>query len=184
MSETIYTPAQLSERLGITPSMVRRYGLAYETVMGEALPRDKKSHARLYDDQARSILEQARGVVRENPNLSAEDAIRACLGIVTAPVPPTMPAVAVGEVLELLRAQGRVLERVEARMEALEAENRFMREQLAALPEPRGEALAEPADHDLVADLKRRNAYLEGELKRRDAEAAPRRSWWPWGRKG
>jgi hypothetical protein len=169
MAEVLYTPAQVAARLGLTAGMVRRYGLAFEAVTGEGLPRDKKSRARLYDDQALGILEQARGLVKENPNLSTEDAVRACLGIMTTPTAPVMPSVAVGEVLELLRAQGEALR-------VLHAEVQGLKEQLALPSSPHD-------DGELVSDLKRRNAYLEGELKRRDAEAErPRQSWWPWGK--
>jgi hypothetical protein len=164
MAEALYTPAQVAGRLGLTAGMVRRYGLAYEAVTGEGLPRDRKSRARLYDEQALGILEQARGIVKENPNLSAADAVRACLGIMTAPTAPVMPSVGVGEVLELLRAQG-------AELRALRAEVRGLKEQPALPSSPR-------SDGDLLVDLERRNRYLEGELRRRDEQPAPRRAWW------
>jgi hypothetical protein len=168
MAEALYTPAQVADRLGLTAGMVRRYGLAYEAVTGEGLPRDKKNRARLYDEQALGILEQARGIVKENPNLSAEDAVRACLGIMTTPTAPVMPSVAMSEVLGLLRAQGEGLR-------ALRAEVQGLKEQLALPSSPR-------SDGEFLGDLERRNAYLEGELRRRDEQPQARRTWWKmWG---
>ncbi len=176
MSELLYTPAQVSERLGLTAGMVRRYGIAYEAVTGEELPRDKKSRARLYDEQALGILEQARAVVKENPNLSAEDAVRACLGLVTAPTVPTMPALAVGEVLSLLRAQSEAIH-------ALRGEVQELRAQLA-LPAPQETSQADYVARleQLYAEADKRAQYAVEELKRRD-KAPPRRGWWPWGKR-
>ncbi len=152
--------------------------MAYESVTGEPLARDPKTNARLASDVVLQVLEQTRAVVKENPAVSVEDAIRATLGLTTAATAPSVPtAVVTEEMLELLRTLTSTVQRQTEVIEALQAEQAVMREQLLALPQPQQ---AEPADHDLVADLERRNAYLAGELKRRDAEPAPRQSWWPW----
>lgn len=155
--------------------------MAYESVTGEPLARDPKTNARLASDVVLQVLEQTRAVVKENPAVSVEDAIRATLGLTTAATAPSVPnAVVTEEMLELLQTLTSTVQRQTEVIEALQAEQAAMREQLQALPQPQEAQQAEPADHDLVADLERRNAYLAGELKRRDAEPAPRQSWWPW----
>jgi hypothetical protein len=131
------TPTQVGEYLGLRGGMVRRYLMAWESITGEPLPRDPKTNARLASDEALRALEQARAVVKENPAVSVEDALRACLGLHTAPTAPAIPnAVVTEDMLRLLqdltetvREQTRVIQGLESKVEGLER-------QLQALPAP------------------------------------------------
>jgi hypothetical protein len=71
---------------------------------------------------------------------------------------------------------------------ALRATVEAQGEQVKALGAPKDEQPAPQErgrgalDSGRLADLERRNRYLEGELKRRDEQPAPRRAWWRvWG---
>jgi hypothetical protein len=163
--------------------MVRRYHTALEAVTGEALPRDPSHNGRLVNDEQLAILERARAIVRENPSTSAEDAIRATLGLVTV---ATAPAVPNSEVLALLLAeiQGvrQALEAQNERMVALEA-SIVSREALPA-PQEAGQEDYVARLEQLHAEADKRAQYAMEELRRRDETVQPkRRGWWPWGGK-
>jgi hypothetical protein len=179
VGKVVYTAAQVAAHLDLTGSMVRRYGLAYEAVTGEDLPRDPKSHGRLYSEEVLGILEQARGIVRANNNVSAEDAIRMVLNLTTVSTAPAIPnGVITQELLDLIREQTREIkamrQETSERLQALERENATLREQMKALT-PGGQSL----DLERLTLLERRNHYLFQELQRRDKLAERhQRAWW------
>jgi uncharacterized coiled-coil DUF342 family protein len=74
---------------------------------------------------------------------------------------------------------------VEEKLEALAEMVSQLHEDNVALRQELSEMKrALPAPQEDAEALKRRNAYLEGELKRRDEQPAPRQPWWKvWGRK-
>jgi hypothetical protein len=174
-SEMLYTPAQVGQRLGLKSGMVRRYHGAYEAVTGEALPRDPNTNGRLVNDQQLAILERARAIVRENPSMSTEDAVRVVLGIATVATAPALPN---AELLEALLNEMRSFrQEADERLKALEADSKALLVN-AALSGPEREW----ADSEYVSDLEKRNAYLLGELRRRDEQPQARRPWWKvWG---
>jgi hypothetical protein len=152
-AERTYKASQLSLHLGVKSGMVRRYHLAYERVTGETLPRDPNNNGRLVNDQQLQVLTRARELVKANPMLSVEDAIKSVLGLATVPTAPVSPQ---SEVLEAIARELRALrERDKHReklLQALEAENLALKDQLKALPPTHP-----PSD-----------------------AAPPKRSWWRW----
>ncbi len=134
-AERLYSPSQVADRLHLKAGMVRRYHLAYETVTGEELPRDPNHNGRLVSDEALSVLERARAIVRENPALSVEDAIRAVLGIATVPTSPAVPSNEVLQELlgEVVTMRG-ALQDLLIEVKELREEIRQLRE---ALPAPK-----------------------------------------------
>lgn len=97
-------------------------------------------------------------------------------GLVTTPTVPTMPALVVGEVLSLLRAQSEEIHTLRGEVQELRAQ--------LALPAPQETSQAEYVARleQLYAEADKRAQYAVDELKRRD-EAPPRRGWWPWGKR-
>jgi hypothetical protein len=63
------------------------------------------------------------------------------------------------------------LKAIREELAALREDNAVLRSKVEALPAPQ-------VDNDLLADLERRNRYLEGELRRRDEKPQARRPWW------
>jgi hypothetical protein len=96
-----------------------------------------------------------------------------------APLPAQeAPQEALGVLMDELRA-------IRQELVALREDNATMREQLAALPAPveNDQAAYIARLEQLHAEAEKRGKLAMDELKRRDAEPQPRRSWWPWGRK-
>jgi hypothetical protein len=171
-SEIEYSPAQVGQRLGVKPGMARRYHLAYETVTGEELRRDARTNGRMVSDGELAVLERARSMVRANPSLSVEDAIRTVLGVVTAPTEPVLP-------------QEELLRRLVEEMQAIRQDMRQDRERMAVLEQENAalRALSLTSETDVkLEDLRKMNAHLLAELERRrlEAEKPKRRAWWKW----
>jgi ElaB/YqjD/DUF883 family membrane-anchored ribosome-binding protein len=171
--EAVYTPTQVSDRIGLKAGMTRRYSIAYEAVTGEDLPRDSKG-GRLYTEQVVAILEAARRLVRQTPSLSAEDAIRSVLGLATAPTLPAMP-----------QEEGITREQAERLIEAIKAlheDSRVVRNEIKELKEQVNKALPSNGSpgSDEIEGLRKRIKYLQGELERREMKAheVRRRPWW------
>jgi hypothetical protein len=178
--ELVLTPAQVGERLGIGSPMVRRYGIAYESVTGEGLAPEPNA-GRLYPERVVRVLEQARDLVKDTPGLAVDDAIRSVLGLVATPTAPTRACDSSGVTPEHL-------ELIVAELRALRDEVRELRQEnhsLHALVESQGEQMkaltpsndTQPSDkaayvaemEQVHADYERRLKYLQGELERRDS---------------
>ncbi len=141
--------------LRISPATLRRMALFYEAAF---IPLPSGKGGRIYPDEVLKQFQAAKQLVDERRAGSLENAflILAKTGVDADEVLAvhTSPHEALGALRQELRAV-------------------IKQEVTAALQEHH-------ARRD--AELERRNAYLEAELKRRD-EAPPRRGWWPWGRK-
>lgn len=179
----IFTTSQLAQKLGVGPSMARRYGLAFEETTGQSLPQ-APGKGRLYPEDVTKVLLEARERLLSHPEDTVEGALRVVLDL-EEPTSERIPR-ASQNVEPRLTTQHleEALTPILEELKALRRDNQEFREEiqsLKALPRPQEEELDDP--NPRLTLLERRNAYLEGELKRRDAESALRKSWWPWGRK-
>ncbi len=147
------TPSEVMIMLGVSDATLRRMARAYERVHGR-MPTDARQ-ARIYTDEIMNVLEDARQRVADGKAASFERAVES---IAAGDTGDNLAVSAPPQALEALRAELRAV---------------IKQEVTAALQEHHGTRIAE---------LERRNAYLEAKLKRRD-EAAPRRGWWPWGKR-
>ncbi len=121
---TVYTARQVSEALGVSTAMVRKYAAAYEAITGAPI----KQHARdgrLYTRDQLDALVNAKGFVESNAGMSVDTALRIALGRAEAAFkepqaqPMSIDTAAFAEaVLAELRglrlANERLLERLEA----------------------------------------------------------------------
>jgi hypothetical protein len=76
---TIYNARQVSEALGVSTAMVRKYAAAYEAITGAPI----KQHARdgrLYTRDQLDALINAKGFVESNAGMSVDTALRIALG--------------------------------------------------------------------------------------------------------
>jgi DNA-binding transcriptional MerR regulator len=163
----VYTPAQAAEILKVASATLRRMARSYERSY-EQLPRNERGD-RLWPADAIDRLQAAKAL-RERGHASSLEA-----GLEMLATGGEEP----GEVLEWATAPKPwevVVVQLQALREAmgrLEVENRIIKDQLRALP---------GAQEDVEA-LKKRNAYLEGELRRRDEQPQTGRPWWRvWGK--
>ncbi len=122
--DTVYTARQVSEALGVSTAMVRKYAATFEAITGEPI----KQHARdgrLYTRDQLDALVAAKGFVDGNAGMSIDTALRVALGRAESAVkePRAQPtdidtaafAKAILAELRLLRlANERILERLEA----------------------------------------------------------------------
>ncbi len=155
---------EVAKRLGITPAGLRRLADIYGEVY-EPLQRDTHyNNRRLWTLEAVERLEAARALVQADRARS----IKAALLLLQSGSEPLQEALALPS--KEVSKDPLLLEVLE-HVRRLEVCLEDMQKQLQALPAPQ---------EDIEA-LKRRNAYLEAELKRRD-EVVQRRGWWPWGR--
>ncbi len=141
--------------LRISPATLRRMALFYEAAF---VPLPSGKGGRIYPDEVLKQFQAAKQLVDERRAGSLENAflILAKTGVDADEVLAvhTSPHEALGALRQELRLV-------------------IKQEVTAALQEHHGARIAE---------LEERNAYLEGELKRRD-EAASRRGWWLWGKR-
>lgn len=146
----IYTPRQAAEVLGVSASGLRRLASIYTKLYGK-LPRDPERSGptapRVWPAEAVARLQKARQLVTTGRQQSIADALRVVdategegeLEAIPAPS-SNRPS---GEVEQLLRAILETQQRTLAKMEALEAENRELRAQVAALPGPTEDRILE-----------------------------------------
>lgn len=145
------TSGEVTERLGIKASMLRRYAAALEVVTGISLQVDP-ARGRLYPPEAVALLEAARAHLMAHPGGSVEGALRAVTGESAGGV--ALPArVPVTITPDDLRA---ALAGVLAPMLGVLEEQR---EQAAALGGEVGELRAEVAS--LTAELQAARAAVE-----------------------
>jgi len=77
--DTVYTARQVSEALGVSTAMVRKYASTFEAITGEPI----KQHARdgrLYTRDQLDALIAAKGFVDTNAGMSVDTALRIALG--------------------------------------------------------------------------------------------------------
>ena len=186
----VFTTSQLSDRLGLGTSMARRYGLAYEEVTGQPIPQ-APGRGRLYSEDAVSTLEKARDYLLTHPGETVEGALRAVLGLEVEPQEvesePTEQAAPRLTVEAFRRELEQALKPVLAELQTLREENEELREAvqgLRALPGPSEASEGAVSDPETLAELeeqRRLNAYLKGEIVRRDLEAERvNKPWWKW----
>ncbi len=126
-------------------------------------------------------LEAARVLVSQGRCKTVKDAFQLLeLGIEidTMPTPQGPPQEALGVLMGELRA-------IRQELVALREDNATLREHLQALPAPRENSQAEYVARleQLYAEADKRAQYAMEELRRRDAQAVPRRPWWRmWGK--
>jgi hypothetical protein len=171
------TPGLAADKLSASPSGLRRLAKIYEEVHGE-LPRDGTG-GRFWTDEAIERLEAAKALVESSRYRSIKAALEALQEGVEAPSEALAKDEPQPDMMRLLLDELRALRMSN---ETLHQELAGMNERMRALEAPTANPGANPSDEPLVSDLERRNAYLEGELKRRDEQPAPRRAWWRvWG---
>jgi hypothetical protein len=147
--EQAYTPAQVGERLQLKAGMVRRYGIAYEAVTGEQLSPEPNA-PRVYPEHVVRVLEQTREIVKDNPGLSAEQAIREVLEVPTVATAPSRPSPAMTQ--EQAAAIIKALQALREEVAQLREENRALENKLdRALPAPP----ETPKRHGLLGWLRR-----------------------------
>ncbi len=171
----IYTPGEAADTLGVTTQSLRRYAQDYAGVFDEV---PQHAGQRVFDDLIVERLTAAQALQQGNKAPS----IRAALELVR-----DGSASGVLERLEQPSFEEAVLDRLERltqAVERLQEENRVLHGALQAL-EPSTDK-AESSDDDQktakLGEALRMNAYLKGELERRDAEAmkVKRPWWWRW----
>jgi phage-related protein len=149
--------------------MVRRYHLAYESVTGEKLSRDPATNGRLVTAMQLATLEQARNIVKEtNGVVSAEDAVRQVLGVITTGTNPVMPQA------EIMQAMVDELRRINTRLELIETENKILTSTVGQLQKQ----LEAPKDNDELDTrvLKLVNESLRQQNAKLEVEAS--KKWW------
>jgi DNA-binding transcriptional MerR regulator len=82
-SVRIYSSSEVAGRLGVSTSLLRRYGLAWERVQGESLPQ-LPGLGRLYPEDVLETLLEAHAWTELRPEAGVEEALRAVLGVSTA----------------------------------------------------------------------------------------------------
>jgi hypothetical protein len=139
----VYPSREVQERLGVSPSGLRRLAAIYERTVSP-LPRDERG--RVWPKAALETLHAAREAVQKQRAVSIEAALRG-QEIEGAPHPlptPREPSEtnpdAGAAILEELRALRKLMEEQNARLSAIEDENRELRLRLEA---PKAAAVAE-----------------------------------------
>jgi hypothetical protein len=162
----VYHSREVQERLGVSPSGLRRLAAIYERTV-RPLPRDERG--RVWPEDAIEVLQDAREAVQKQRAVSIEAALRGQeIEGVPDPLPtPREPSEtnldAGAAILEELRALRGLLEEQNARLSAIEEENRELRLRLEA---PKAAAEAEEI------------ATTEEEV----GEEPPEPDWGPWRR--
>jgi len=141
----VLTPQQAAETLGVSASGLRRLAGIYAELYGE-LPRDPdrtgRTSPRVWPVDAVVRLRRARELVTTGKQRSIADALKVVEATgreIDIPASHGGPSDAPrDQVLKLLRAVLEAQKETSARLEALEAENRELRHQLAAPPAPEG----------------------------------------------
>ncbi len=171
----IYTPGEAADALGVTTQSLRRYAQYYAEVFAEV---PQHAGQRVFTGEIVERLAAAQVLQQGNKAPS----IKAALELVRYG-----DASEVLERLEQPSFEEAVLDRLERltkAVEGLQEHNRVLQEQLRALEAPAQEKEATDSDPETLAELeeqRRLNAYLKGEIVRRDLEAeAVKRPWWKW----
>ncbi len=160
---TVLTPGQAAEEMGVSDVTLRRYARAYERVFDDLKP-DKGG--RLFSGQVLDRLTAAKAMQESGQAVSLEQALLMLREGVEAPTPARVEA-GVQDLSEDARGSLATLLRDELRT--------IIREELAEARRLEGPTAE-------VEELRRMNAYLKGELERRDEEKAAEvgRPWWKW----
>jgi DNA-binding transcriptional MerR regulator len=157
----LYEAGVAAERLGVSPSGLRRYAALYEQVHGE-LPRKHKTQNRLYPGEALERLAAAKQLVEAERYKSILEALEALEQGVRPDLPVVEVQVGGGMTGDVARALLEELRAVRAELGALREDNQEMRaelQKLAALP---------PADKAVGAEaglLTRLAARVEGWMR-------------------
>jgi hypothetical protein len=139
----VFPSHEVRDRLGVSPSGLRRLAAIYERAVGP-LPRDERG--RVWPEDALEEIQRAREAVQSQRAVSIEAALRGReVEGVSEPLPaPPRPSEANldagAAILKELRALRRLLEDQNARLSAIEEENRELRLRLEA---PEAAAVAE-----------------------------------------
>jgi small-conductance mechanosensitive channel len=182
----VFTTSQLAQKLGIGPSMARRYGLAFEAVSGQPLPQ-APGKGRMYPDHVASVLEEARERLLSHPEETVESALRVVLNL-EEPEPQKEPQTNQSIEIRLTTQQLRqeleqALKPVLAEIQALKEENYETRREiqaLRALPAP--QELSElQREHE---NLFKRHQLLQQALEKKEQElkSLKARAWWQFWR--
>jgi DNA-binding transcriptional MerR regulator len=124
VDDTVYTARQVSEALGVSTAMIRKYAATFEAITGERIkqhPRD----GRLYTRDQLDALIAAKGFVDTNAGMSVDTALRITLGRAESAIkePQAQPTgintsafaeAILAELRGLRLANERLLERLEA----------------------------------------------------------------------
>ena len=165
-------PAEAMKRLDVADSTLRNYAKAYEAVFGP-LGRGSRNE-RLWPIEAVERLSAAKALVDEGVAASIE----AALGLQAGGEVSTSEVLSHATNPSFEEAVVARLETLTEEIRTLRQENSEVRQQLKALEAPK-------EDKDELADLRRRNKYLNEELERKNEELEQRatRRWWKlWGR--
>lgn len=126
-SPRIYRTSEVASRLGISTSLLRRYGLAWERVQGESLPQ-LPGLGRLYPEDVVENLLEAHAWSELRPEASVEEALRAVLGVGAAQGANAELAEAVQESVQ------RALSPLLVELHVLKSELRALRARLDGAP--------------------------------------------------
>lgn len=204
-NETYIPPKDAGERLGVSPSGLRRLATLYEGLYGP-LPRDS-SDSRVWPLSAVERLTTARALVNQGRAKSVQDALQATEeGSATEPLEalatrqPSGEAFAAmvgelrslrAEIAELRQEQSAITRQLAAPAEGTEVNPQLqeileLNRALAAHLETPIDVTRERELETENAELKQRNAAMLQELERRRLEGEAetrRRPWWSFWRK-
>lgn len=175
-SGSVYHSRAVQERLGVSPSGLRRLAAIYERAV-RPLPRDERG--RVWPEDAVEALQAAREAVQNQRAISIEAALKGQeVEGVAEPLPaPSRPSDAPldagAAILEELRAVRRLLEEQGERLAAIEEENRALRLRLEAPEKTDADRAVEPVEaRDAASDV------TQGAEEGTGREEGERRSWW------
>lgn len=75
---TVYSTAQMADRLGLGSAMVRKYAIAYERLSGDEIP-NKKRDGRQFSPEHYRLIAHAKGLIDGNQGLSVDVALKMAL---------------------------------------------------------------------------------------------------------
>ena len=158
--KNIYTSSEVARHLDLSTGMVRRYQMALESVLGEPLPRDRRTNGRLVDEVQLAQLSEARRRVMIDSRLSVGEALGQLYGTVTDAVVPEPLLPSDSAVQELLKAVVEELSALREEVTVLKGQNKQLED-------------TKVENENLSAEVekaKKLNDYMVGELKRRRLE--------------
>ena len=121
MAQTTYSPKEVSDLLGVTLAMLRRYSDALETATGVKVARTPRQ--RVYSDEEVRVLVAARGLLEATTtNLPIDTAIRRVLGTEVTISSIGEGAGVLAMILERLDAQTAAIAELKAEVAALRLE--------------------------------------------------------------
>lgn len=182
MEQAAYHHSEAATLLGVSSATLRRLAKFYEDAF-EPMPTDARG-GRVYPDHALKRIQAARALFEDGRAANLETAfVLLASGDSGSPDEVIFKASApepLEQVLIEFRGMRGALEHISNRMDALQDENRQLREQvLKQLGAPKDDVHKRELEAE-NADLKQRNVAMLQELERRRMESEIKKSRKPW----